>query len=72
MSQYAEIRRLAEQEIALRGGADENARIEWCNAVNALRKAVPDWSAVVVELVNELDRVVCADGSTQRGVGARK
>lgn len=53
MSQYAEIRRLAEQEIALRGGADENARIEWCNAVKALRQAVPDWTAAVLELIRE-------------------
>lgn len=53
MSQYAEIRRLAEQEIALRGGADENACIEWCKAFKALRKAVPDWTAAVLELIRE-------------------
>ena len=71
MSQYAEIRRLAEQEIALRGGADENARIEWCNAVKALRKAVPDWSAVVVELVSELERTEDGNGLV-KALGARR
>ena len=71
MSQYAEIRRLAEQEIALRGGADENARIEWCKAVKALRKAVPDWSAVVVELVSEIERTEGGNGQV-RALGARK
>lgn len=71
MSQYAEIRRLAEQEIALRGAATESQRVEWCNAVKALRKAVPDWSAVVVELVNELDRIDAA-GQKHRALGARK
>lgn len=69
MSQYAEIRRLAEQEIALRSAADENQRIEWCNAVKALRKAVPDWSALVVELAKEIDQM---DGAVKRALGARK
>lgn len=56
MNTYAEIRELAAREIALRGADDELGRIDWCEAVKALRKAVPDWSAAVVELVDEVER----------------
>lgn len=43
------LKRLAKAEIALRTDMTQ----QWAEAVKALRQAVPDWTAAVLELIRE-------------------
>jgi predicted ester cyclase len=75
MNSHEQIQQLAQREIDLRGATDENGRNVWCDAVKALRKAVPDWSATVVELIAENSRLTAqleqTEGTQKRGQGAK-
>jgi|GEM_PF-7096257 len=53
----AEMRRLLEAEIALRPttAGDAEQLQAWVESVSALRQGIPDWSAAMLGLLNDLD-----------------
>jgi len=53
----AEMRRLLEAEIALRPttAGDAEQLQAWVESVSALRQGIPDWSAAMLGLLNNLD-----------------
>lgn len=53
----AEMRRLLEAEIDLRPttAGDAEQLQAWVESVSALRQGIPDWSAAMLGLLNDLD-----------------
>ncbi|MBA1194503.1 hypothetical protein G7007_16840 [Pseudomonas entomophila] len=57
MTTKAEMRRLLEAEVALRPttAGDAEQLQAWVESVSALRQGIPDWSAAMLGLLNDLD-----------------